>query len=87
MTYPIINSGDAVEDAKAYLIAQDGFPVQRGLIERLILAADDYRERLHGVVEIEAEAEACGGRDGFMERRAKAWDRAREPFEMIGEPA
>lgn len=42
---------------------------------------DDYRERLHDLVMVDGEEAAIGGGPGFKERRDKAWDRAREPFE------
>jgi hypothetical protein len=50
-------------------------------LEELFDTADDYRERLHDVVLIEAEADAIGGGPRFKERHAKAWNQAREPFE------
>lgn len=43
--------------------------------------ADDYRERLHDLVMIDAEEWAIGGGPGFRERKEKAWSRAREMFE------
>lgn len=42
---------------------------------------EDWRERLHDVVMIQAEREVIGGGPGFAERSRKAWDRASEPFE------
>lgn len=66
-----------------------GAPV--GVDERIDLLAartfaaeeerDDYRERLHDLVMVDAEEWATGGGPGFKERRDKAWTRAREPFE------
>lgn len=43
--------------------------------------AEDYRERLHDLVQIDGEERAIGGGPGFKDRRDKAWDRARERFE------
>lgn len=43
--------------------------------------ADDLKERLYDVVMIEAEEWAIGGGPGFKDRKEKAWNRAREPFE------
>lgn len=50
-------------------------------LEALFDMADDYRERLHDLVMIDAEEWAIGGGPGFKERKEKAWNRAREPFE------
>jgi hypothetical protein len=54
------------------------------LLDRLSKAEgerDDYRERLHDLAMIDSEEWATGGGPGFADRKAKAWDRAREPFE------
>lgn len=50
-------------------------------LEELWGDMDDYRERLHDLVSIDSEEWAIGGGPGFKERKAKAWARAREPFE------
>jgi hypothetical protein len=42
---------------------------------------DDFRDRLHDLVMIDSEEWATGGGPGFADRKKKAWDRAREPFE------
>lgn len=43
---------------------------------------DDFRDRLHDLVMIDAEEWALnGGGPGIKERRERAWNRAREPFE------
>jgi hypothetical protein len=42
---------------------------------------DEYRDLLHDLVMLDAEAWAIGGGPGFKERHDKAWGRARERFE------
>lgn len=53
----------------------------QGELEEALGDRDDYRERLHDLVMIDAEEWAVGGGPGFKDRREKAWSRARERFE------
>jgi hypothetical protein len=70
--------------ANATFICTFDPPTALSLLSRLSAAeaeAEDLRERLRDVVMIDAEAFATGGGPGFKERKEKAWNRAREPFE------
>lgn len=50
-------------------------------LEELWADAEEFKERLHDLVMIEAEQDAIGGGPGFKERKEKAWRLARELFE------